>query len=314
MSLKCGSIRVCMLLMAIQCCGSAAASSTDKLSRPLALCRGMNRASSPVPVWRMTKTQLLAEATSRGLAVNPRWTCPELRTVLTADAEYHKEPKIIPKGLSSMTLAELRNEAEKLKIPLGVKETRGSVMLKVRDAVTPDSTVMAIGRFRGTCFIDIPENYAQWASDEEKENGDNMSPDLKRFVLWRRHRRTSEVAKAPVRRGYRDPEKEAKVPPPPMSETGSSPWAVIEDPEGASNDWRPITPSASSGSGVHHNWTPHHTTSPWVPKAKATRRPRTPETKGRMEQDIDPDTLTEIQELEARLAVLKDKCGIHGSK
>ncbi|CAE7948536.1 RE1 [Symbiodinium sp. KB8] len=245
-------------------------------------------------------------ANSRGLAVNPKWTCPELRTVLTADSEYHKETKTIPKGLTSMTLAELRNEAEKLKIPLATKETRGSVMLKVRDAVTPDSTVMAIGRFRGTCYVDIPENYAQWASDEEKENGDNMSPDLKRFVLWRRHRRTTEMAtKTPVRRGYRDPEKDAKVPPPPLSETGSSAWAVVEDPTGENHDQRPFAPSASSGSGVHHNWMPFRT-APWVPKAKATRRPRTPESKERMEQDIDPDALSEIQALEARLASLKE--------
>ncbi|CAE7551345.1 GIP, partial [Symbiodinium necroappetens] len=249
---------------------------------------GMSQPSSTVPVWKMTKVQLLAEANARGLAVNPRWTCPELRTVLNADAEYHRTPgNPVPKGLSSMTLAELKSEAEKLGIPTSTKETRGSLMLKVRDAVTPDTTVMAIGRFRGSSYADIPENYAQWASDEEKANGDNMSPDLKRFVLWRRHRRTMEPKTPVVKRGYKDPEKDAKVPPPPLSETGSSAWAVVEDSEGPLTGWRPIAPSVSSDTS-------------WNPKGKATR-PRTPESKGPMDQDIDSDTISEIQALEARI-------------
>ncbi|CAE7356680.1 GIP [Symbiodinium sp. CCMP2592] len=267
--------------------------------------RGMDSGAPPIAVWKMTKVQLLAEANRRGLAVNSKWTCPELRTVLTNDSDYHRGPSEVPKGLSSMTIAELRQEADNLKIPLGAKETKGSLMLKIRDTTAPDSTVMTIGRFRGSSYMDIPENYGAWASEEERKNGNNMSPDLKRFVTWRRHRRAQGSRATASSRGYRDPEMDAMVPPPPLSETGSSVWGVVEDPSGSLTNWRPIPPSSSRGL---HDWRPEAPANPVTPftKAKATRRERSPEGKARMEQDVDPETLEEIRTLEARLAALKE--------
>lgn len=303
----CGLIGMCMLQTVIQFYGSAEASSTDKPPLLPVFFRGMSQAAPATSVWKMTKVELLAECTQRGLAVNPKWTCPELRTVLTADSEYNNRTAAVPKGLSSMNLGELKAEAERLGIPMVAKETRGSLMLKVRDAVAPDSTVMTIGRFKGSTYSDIPENYASWASEEERQNGDNMSPDLKRFVLWRRHRRTSAVKGTALQRGYKDPEKNVKVPPPPLSETGSSAWAVVEASSVVNHDWRPFAPSVTSATSSQQP----KATAPPTPKARATRRERSPEAKGPMDQDVDETTYAEIQELEARLAVLKDRCGVH---
>ena len=201
--------------------------------------------------------------------MSPAWTCPELRTVLTAESEYHRGGAAsVPKGLSSMSLAELRAEATKLEIPMGSKETKGSLMLKIRDTTAPDTTVMTIGRFRGSCYTDIPDNYGDWASEEERRNGTNMSPDLKRFVIWRRHRRSQG-----------NPERDAVVPPPPLSETGSSVWGVVEDPSGSLTDWRLIAPSTSRGMRDWRPETPSTTKTPFT-KAKASRRREVPRAEG----------------------------------
>ncbi|OLP87512.1 Copia protein [Symbiodinium microadriaticum] len=277
--------------------------------------RGMSQAAPATSVWKMTKVELLSECNRRGLAVNAKWTCPELRTVLNADSEHNRGTSTVPKGLSSMNLAELKAEADRLGIHTVAKETRGSLMLKVRDAMAPDSTVMTIGRFRGSSYVDIPENYASWASEEERQNGDNMSPDLKRFVMWRRHRRTLDAKETTVKRHTKNPEKNTKVPPPPLSETGSSAWGVVEDPNGELSDWRPIPPSTAARTGypneIHDSASSTTSMSPWMtspwmpkhmtttrPKARAARRDRSPEERGPMEQEIDEATYSEIQELE----------------
>ena len=88
----------------------------------------------------------------------------------------------------------------------------------------------------------IPEKYGDWASEEERQNGDNMHPDLKRYVTWRRLKRTMD-AKATTENMYlkygNDPEANAKVPPPPVSETGyGSAWSVVEPGQGS--DQRPL--------------------------------------------------------------------------
>ena len=173
-------------------CGSAAASSIES---DLALFyfprRGM---SSSTPTWKMNKTELLAECSRRSLAVSSKWTLTELRHVLAGDTKHYlyRGPKTeVPKSISKMTRDELVEEAIGLGIDVGHKETRGSIMLKIRDFTAPDDTVMTIGRFRGETYMNIPTTYADWASDEERANGDNMHPELKRFVIWRRNRTTS---------------------------------------------------------------------------------------------------------------------------
>ena len=97
-----------------------------------------------------------------------------------------------PKGLSGMNLGELREEAKRLNLEVGPRDTKGSLMLRIRDAAAPATTVMTVGRFRGSPFGEIPDAYGAWASEEERQNGANMHVDLKRFVMWRRHARNAE--------------------------------------------------------------------------------------------------------------------------
>ena len=177
----------------IQPCGLAAVCSIElrvnARLRPGTLPPAM---STLTPLWKMSKAQLLAECTKRGLAVSPKWTCPELRTILVNSPIPTDEGLQLPKGLSSMSLAELRLEAARVEVEFSEKDTKGALMLKIRDAVAPNETVMTLGRFKGSSYADIPENYGAWASEEEKVNGTNMHPDLKRFVVWRRRHRTKE--------------------------------------------------------------------------------------------------------------------------
>ncbi|CAE7790778.1 GIP, partial [Symbiodinium necroappetens] len=184
---------------------------------------------SSTPTWKMNKTELLAECNRRSLAVSSKWTLTELRHVLAGDTKHYlyRGPKTeVPKSISKMTRDELVEEAIGLGIDVGQKETRGSIMLKIRDFTAPDDTVMTIGRFRGETYMNIPATYADWASDEERANGDNMHPELKRFVIWKRNQKVKEAAtdrKAkPRQRGYLDVEDNAMIPPPPVSETGAS--------------------------------------------------------------------------------------------
>ena len=163
----------------------------------------------------------------KGIPLNRNWTVLELRSILS-NAQAVRDDAPRTKGLASMTLAELRDEAMKSGIEPAPKESKGSLMLRIRDARAPDETVMTIG----SSYPQIPEKYGDWASEEERQNGDNMHPDLKRYVTWRRLKRTMD-AKATTENMYlkygNDPEANAKVPPPPVSEPGyGRAWSVVE--------------------------------------------------------------------------------------
>ena len=66
----------------IQLCGLAEAYSSGLKLVPLCPPLAM------LPVWKMNKAQLIEECKRREIAFSDSWTCPELRTVLTADKEY----------------------------------------------------------------------------------------------------------------------------------------------------------------------------------------------------------------------------------
>ncbi|CAE7840260.1 EIF4E2, partial [Symbiodinium sp. KB8] len=154
----------------------------------LCLRPGMSRR----PAWQMTKQELLAEATRLGLAPHPDWTAVELRSAIV-EMTQDLRTSSVPKGLSSMKLQELKDEADKIGLVYGEKVTRGMLMRNIRDYhATPDNTVMTIGKHRGNTYSQIPGSYARWADAEEKANGANMHPDLRRFVMW--HRRQQDPA------------------------------------------------------------------------------------------------------------------------
>ncbi|CAE7496514.1 GIP [Symbiodinium sp. CCMP2592] len=221
---------------ATQLYGSAAVSSieTDPTACPFAHLVMSNGKAT----WTMNKTQLLAECSQRSLAVDPKWTVTELRHVLAGDTKhyhYREPPSGVPKSISKMTREELVLEAEKLGIEVGSKDPKGAIMMRIRDHAAPDTTMMTIGRFRGESFVNIPDSYGDWASEEERINGDNMHPEMKRYVTWRRNHKAKKTSAGYTNknkaRSYLDVEASALIPPPPISETGASSsamWDVVE--------------------------------------------------------------------------------------
>ncbi|CAE7353514.1 RE1 [Symbiodinium sp. KB8] len=268
---------------ATQCCGLAAAFSIE-LFVALAT-RYLVMSTRPAP-WKMSKVELQQECMRLGIPFHAKWTVPELRHLLS---EHYETEPTFPKRLTSMSLQELRAEAERVGIGFGPKETRGSIMLRIRDSVAPDQTIMTVGRHKGVPFAEIPENYGEWASEEERRNGTNMHPDLKRFVTWRREKREQRATSYVGGYFYDDPEASAVVPPPPMpvSSTGSS-----------STAWSMV-----------HGTTRSKATAPQLVMAKrGARRPVEEETvnRSRMHQDVPPEVEDEITELETR-TTLEDK-------
>jgi hypothetical protein len=189
-----------------------------------------------------------------------------------------------------MKLEELRQEARKIGLEVGAKDTKGSLMRRIRDFHnTPDETLMTVGRFKGVPFSDVPESYGKWASEEEKANHDNMHPDLMRFVKWRRSTRQRDL-EARTRTARNDPEVYAKIPPPPVSETGcsagyasSSTWDMV-----GGQETLPIPPKVRT-------------------KPKDKRESPSSEQPARMDQEVSLSVTSEIQALETRLAVLRDQ-------
>ena len=211
-------------VMLFQLCGSAAALSPEHRQQfPLALTLVM---SAP---WKMNKTELLQECVRRGIATSSKWTVAELRQILTDDNKNQPQEHQSPTGLSSMNLTQLRAEAQRVGLEWGARDTRGTLMLRIRDHVAPDLTVMTLGRFKGSFYKDIPDQYGDWASDEERANP-TMHPDLRRFVTWRRHKKESrEKTYSAASRSAVDPEIDSMIPAPPLTETGytNASWDIV---------------------------------------------------------------------------------------
>ena len=221
------------------------------------------------------------------------WSVVELKSILAEDNARTAKSQAIPRGLTGVKLEELRKEAQKVGLEIGAKDTKGSLMRRIRDFhATPDETLMTVGRFKGVPFSDIPETYGKWASEEEKANHDNMHPDLMRFVQWRRTTKARRLEAARTRR--EDPEVNARVPPPPLSETGYSAayasraqWDLVQE-----TGTLPIAPKSRA-------------------RAKDKRAGSSSDEPERMDQEVGRSVTEEIQALETRLAVLRDQNNLY---
>ncbi|OLP87351.1 hypothetical protein AK812_SmicGene31431 [Symbiodinium microadriaticum] len=279
----------------ISVCGSAAQCSIvdrlpqfDNFLSPLGM-------SSRAP-WQMTKTELLSEANRLGLAPSARWTVEELKSAIVEAKKDLNEDSTVPKGMSGMKLAELKAEADRIGVMYASGVTRGTLMRHIRDYhETPDNTVMNIGRYRGSAYFQVPLSYAQWADQEERANGINMSPDLKRFVLWFRRKKAKEATgNGPTRAEMmQEPEKYAKVPYPGGWETSQS-WENVTVMNEVDKQQRPFIPESSGAKNMASSST------------SGKRTAERPNTKERMSVEPDPNMLDEIRALEQRLALLKD--------
>ena len=182
------------------------------------------------------------ELNKLNVPVNPRWTALELRHALTQELGARKGPSDVPKGLASVNLSKLRSEATRLGIDFTQKDTKALLLLRN----VPGRYNHDTGPVQGN--HDIPKNYADWTVREMEANGDNMHPDLHRFALWHQDR-TKAVSQGYLFRGDRMDkfEEEAKITPPPMSETGSSAsWTLDGDPRRRSVPTDSVTDSGDN--------------------------------------------------------------------
>ncbi|CAE7236343.1 Faim2, partial [Symbiodinium sp. KB8] len=197
----------------INVCGSAVQCSiVENFAIPAPLSR-LRRVMAQRPTWQLTRTELLAEATAMGLSPLPEWTNVELRSAITEAKDEKKKGAGLPKGLLSMRLDELKAEAKKVGLPFAEKATRSVLMRNIRDFyATPQDTVMTIGKHKGNMFAQIPLSYGKWADEEEKVNGANMHPDLRRYVIWfRRQMRDDHVEEPTTLEKMTNPEKYAVI-------------------------------------------------------------------------------------------------------
>ena len=255
--------------------------------------------------WQMTKTELLAEANRLGLAPHPDWTAVELRSAIT-EMIGDQKGGTLPKGLSSMKLQELKEEAEKIGLEYGEKVTRGALIRNIRDYHdTPSNTVMTIGKHRGNTYAQIPLSYGRWADAEEKVNGANMHPDLRRYVMWYRRNRNGNLPE-PVTtlEKMNNPEK----------------YAVVDEQsqnlDGASElSWDEVRSLASaSRTKKGYNDDRQLLVKPKETASSSSSRPaKRPVDKdqgvARMGIEPDPKITDEIKALETRLATLKQQLG-----
>ncbi|CAE7260843.1 GIP [Symbiodinium sp. CCMP2456] len=271
------------------------ASSSDLLTAPIV--------TRPKTLSEFTKAELLAEARARNLWINEKWTAVELRSAIQEDRRNPSanHPANATKGMSAMTLDQLKARALELGYHVPPYGTRGTIMRILRDQGGMSSeSILGFGRYAGKMFKETPLSYRTWAL-REVESNDNPSEDLVMFANWWQgelHRWNDEPPWSSENIRF-DPEVNATVP---YVEDASSTasWDVLQREALAP----PMTPQAKAKAASHMMQ---------VPRTPARRRPAdgppTP-TATRMDQDLPTDVNEEVRYLEERLAVLKDQHGI----
>ncbi|CAE7319506.1 unnamed protein product, partial [Symbiodinium microadriaticum] len=216
-------------------------------------------------IWEMRKDELLREAAARNLAVNPRWTVVELRSVIQEDMHGEEGPSSstsAPPGLSKMNLQQLKDKVKEIGLEVPAKHNRGLLMRMIRDhGGKGPETLLTFNRYKGMRFIDTPVGYRTWAV-KEVANNDNASEDLRMFAAWWRTESEEKGVVHPA--PYGDPETDASIPYVPETSEMETLWERVSS----------RVPSR--------------------PKAKSAAYPDL------MEQDVPEEILDEVQHLEER--------------
>ncbi|CAE7777019.1 GIP [Symbiodinium sp. CCMP2592] len=234
--------------------------------------RLMSKAAGSKSPWQMTKAELIQCATDMGVTVHSTWTAPEIRSIIQ-ERRQKNNTSTIPKGLSSMTLADLQAKATELNVTINSRMGKGEIMRAIRDFTrAPDEEVVTFGRFRNYMFKEVPESYLQWSIRETTANK-GASDDLKRLAAWASTRETPTIE---------DPEDHAKIPYHPDAETSSvggslSSWSVA--------DQRPLPPSGYAKAKAK---------APGQGTKKAREETGTP---APMQQDLPPEIAEELRAL-----------------
>ena len=239
------------------CYGSAGASSLVVLQRPhlKALAAPMATRASP-NVWHMNK-QL-------NLTVHASWTREELRSVIQEHRQQNGESKV-PKGLASMTLAELKAKATELHVAYPDRVTKGHLQKLIRDMTAPPGhEVVSFGRMR------------------ECEANPNSSDELRRMANYTRQKFDPTN---PLYHQTPDSEVNAKIPYEPSIAESTAESSVR-------SHQAPILPKSMAKSSGYSKTTTH--------KAETMEG----RAAAGMEQDVPQEVTAEIQALQTRLAVL----------
>ena len=236
-------------------------------------------------LWKMNKMELEAEAFRLGAVVHRSWTTAELRAVIQQHRDlYEPDEEKLPKGMSTMKLEELIAIAESLGADVPQRPTRGIVQHLIRQhALGMGHHVVGFGRHRGKLFREVPPDYLEWAAREVAAKGESASPDL---IILAEYGTKKKKNTERMRRSE-DPEATATVPYEPSENSGTA------------SSWTRVLPTGTHPHGAY-------------PKARG--RTRALETyrmdRENMDQDIPYSVVDEIQELETRLAILRDRHGL----
>jgi len=175
---------------------------------------------------------------------------------------------------------------------------------------------MKIGRYTGWEYGEIPRQYGMWAARETRMSP-NPHPELVRFARWwenkehETHYGTSITFEENATVPYRPEDDSAAA-----SDVQSSKWSGSKVGYSPERDTRPVPPKARGPPPGPHDWrgdndwklayNPDREGYPIPPKINKRTSSNGPSNEA-VEAEMDPHTLEEIQQLEARLAVLKDK-------
>ena len=272
----------------------------------------------------MNKTELLAESVRAGLVVHKSWSIEELRAILREHRESNKEldGKTAMRGPAGMTLPQLKAKADIMDVKYPNAITKRNLLRLIRDSVnTPANELMTFGKYRGYEFQEVPASYGEWAVAEVNKS-DNASADLIRFAKRYHKERTMKNMQT---YGVKDLDDST-----PYHEEDSSIKSGYMSLPTDSRDSRPLTswntegPIITSPGRNHKGKAASSSTGSWEAVAstpqrsgKGNQKTATPKrtkandederNRNPMDSEVDPAVLEEIQILQTRLALLKDK-------
>ena len=145
----------------------------------------------------MRKNELMQELGEYDVLIHPNWTVPELRQLVIEQREARGVGKVLEdpmRGITKLSVKELQERAKGQGILIPEKPTRGLLIKLLQDASsTPDETIMGFGKYKGWMFHEVPMGYRQWAREEVK--GGNSHPELVQFATVGHGGRTEEVGR-----------------------------------------------------------------------------------------------------------------------
>ncbi|CAE7217070.1 GIP [Symbiodinium pilosum] len=234
------------------------------------------------------------EANRTGVIVHHTWGVTEIKACImeARNAAKAADPTEQMKRVSHMSLPELRAKASELKIDYANTTTKGNLLRLIRDSLnTPDQELMKIGKFKGCQFCEILKSYGEWVV-RELAQADSPDPELVRHGRWFNNKQRN-----PETRGYLGDQVAPPYPSSTAATRGPESIAASTTPS-ARESWSLVSDKASA------------------PSTTSTRRRTRTEADEikKMEEEMDPKVAAEIQDLETKLAILKDKAKASSGK